>query len=358
MLLIDKYLKNWPDNHIDGFLPLQRAELLILGAWPLKDAPYWFIALGIFNALFNGMCVIAEFTFALQNSTKLQLILDSLCPAFTKMCIAIKLLVFVWKRHKFYDVLKTLSTFYINKNNVEDIKISRKLAKTSFNICLILLVFAELTGFFFTIVPVSQNIYNILHDKEPVALLPFRSIWPWQTQTTPTYEITYILLAYSSWLTSTAVPGLDCTFMGICLHISAEFHSISTQLEKIGIDIDEKAPTFNMLSKNESNKTYKKLIKLIDKHNLTIELSDTARTLAQEMIFAHFLTSAMVICMNGVNLIIAPGAAKLIYVNYIMTGLIQAFVFCYGGDALQESVRLCDVFCIKMLLFFIYYKFL
>lgn len=42
--------------------------------------------------------------------------------------------------------------------------------------------------------------------------------------------------------------------------------------------------------------------------------------------------------MNGVNLIIATGAAKSIYVCYIMTALIQAFVFCYGGDSLEESV--------------------
>ncbi|XP_063708969.1 odorant receptor 22c-like [Culicoides brevitarsis] len=173
--------------------------------------------------------------------------------------------------------------------------------------------------------------------QQTIGELPFRSVWPWSSDTTPGYEITYLLLSYSSWLTSTANPGIDCTFMGICFHISAEFTSIKTRLAGLAAKIDKLAPDWHVLHAEDNEKVYAELRETVDKHNATIELCETSQTLAQEMILIHFITSAMVICMNGVNLIIARGAAKAIYVCYIMTALIQAFVFCYGGDSLEES---------------------
>lgn len=56
------------------------------------------------------------------------------------------------------------------------------------------------------------------------------------------------------------------------------------------------------------------------------------------IVVTNFLTSSIVICLNGINLIISSGASKLIYVNYIMTMLIQAFVYCFGGQVLIDSV--------------------
>lgn len=335
---IKQLLNDWPANQLLGFMPLQRIEMLSLGAWPLLSPPVWYIGLGYFNALFNGMCVLAEFSFAFENSKNLQLILDCLCPAFTKMCIAIKLFYIVLRREKFYNVLKKLSDFYLEKDVNEDIQYIKQLALISFKICFLLTVFSELTGIFFDVLPISMNIYRLATGQDPIPELPFRSVWPWNTTTTPRYEITYLLLVYSSWLTSTANPGLDCTFMGICFHISAEFHTLKTRLGKLSKNIDEKAPDWHVLNAEENKKVYAELTEVVVKHCATIELCETSQGLAQEMILIHFITSAMVICMNGVNLIIAKGAAKAIYVCYIMTALIQAFVFCYGGDSLEESV--------------------
>lgn len=336
--IVKRLLNDWPANQLLGFMPLQRIELLSLGAWPLLSPPIWYVALGYFNAFFNGMCVAAEISFALRNSKHLQLILDSLCPAFTKMCIATKLFYIVLRRDKFYKVLKELSDFYLVKKVNEDVEFIKRLGVISFKICFLLTVFSEMTGIFFDVLPVSMNIYRIVTGQETISELPFRSIWPWNTKTTPGYEITYLLLVYSSWLTSTANPGLDCTFMGICFHISAEFQTLTTRLMKMSKKIDEKAPDWHMLNAEDNKKVYTELSAVVDKHCATIELCETSQGLAQEMILIHFITSAMVICMNGVNLIIAKGAAKAIYVCYIMTALIQAFVFCYGGDSLEEAV--------------------
>lgn len=336
--IVKRLLTDWPVNQLLGFMPLQRVELLSLGAWPLLSPPIWYVALGYFNSFFNGMCVAAEFSFAMENSKNLQLILDCLCPAFTKMCIAIKLFFIVLRRDKFYKVLKELSEFYLVKDVDEDIQFIKKLSLIAFKICFLLTVFSEMTGIFFDVLPVSMNIYRMVTGQETLSELPFRSIWPWNTKMTPGYEITYLLLVYSSWLTSTANPGLDCTFMGICFHISAEFHTLKTRLMRLGKKIDEKAPDWHVLNEIDNKKVYNELTEIVEKHNATIELCETSQSLAQEMILIHFITSAMVICMNGVNLIIAKGAAKAIYVCYIMTALIQAFVFCYGGDSLEESV--------------------
>uniref|UniRef100_A0A336MIW5 Odorant receptor n=1 Tax=Culicoides sonorensis TaxID=179676 RepID=A0A336MIW5_CULSO len=337
--IVKRLLNDWPVNQLLGFMPLQRLELLSLGAWPRLNPPTWYVALGYFNSLFNGMCVAAEFSFAFENTSNLQLILDSLCPAFTKMCIAIKLFFIVWRRNEFYKILKELSDYYMEMSVKDDIEFIKRLAVIAFKICFILTVFSEMTGVFFDVLPVSMNIYRILTGQETIAELPFRSIWPWKTSETPGYEITYLLLVYSSWLTSTANPGLDCTFMGICFHISTEFQSIKSRFIELGKEIDKRAPNWKVLNNEDNKYVYNEFKRIIEKHTATIELCETSQKLSQEMILIHFITSAMVICMNGVNLIIASGAAKSIYVCYIMTALIQAFVFCYGGDSLEQSSR-------------------
>lgn len=41
--------------------------------------------LPILNAILNSICVVAEFAFAFYNYRNLPLVLDSLCPALTKL---------------------------------------------------------------------------------------------------------------------------------------------------------------------------------------------------------------------------------------------------------------------------------
>lgn len=322
------------------FLPLQRIQLLSIGVWPLgAQAIHWYIFLGFFNSIFNGVTTLAEFAFSYYHRDNLEDILASLSPALTKMNIAFKIFVMVWKRDQFLSLLNALEKYYENYMNPREIRISRKLSKRSFVICLILSVFSQMTGIFFAILPIFRNVYQTVSNETRVSELPFKSEWPWNWEASPLYEFTYLLQVYGSWLTSSAVAGIDCVFMGIFLHASAEFRCISSQIQEFGCEIDRKAPDLNVLTKEENKHSEELIKKIVKRHCNCIELCDKLSEFGKEIILGHFVTSSITVCMTSVNLLIAEWSQKPVYVTYILTVLTQAFVYCYGGELMSESVN-------------------
>lgn len=322
------------------FLPLQRLQLLSIGVWPLGvKATQWYIALGFFNAIFNGVTTLAEFAFSYYHRDSLEDILSSLSPALTKMNVAFKIFVMVWKRDEFFMIVNTLQKYYESYIVNGEVRISRQLSKLSFIICLILSTFSQMTGMFFNILPILRRVHRIVTNQPRVMELPFKSEWPWNWEATPLYEITYLLQVYGSWLTSCAVAGIDCMFMGIFLHVSAEFRCISFRIREIGNEIERKAPHSTVLTKDENQYTGEQIKKIVRQHCTCIDLCDKLRNFGDEIIMGHFLTSSITVCMTSVNLLIAEWSQKPVYVTYILTVLTQAFVYCYGGEIMSESVN-------------------
>lgn len=332
-------IKKLYQDQVVLFLPLQHIQLSIIGVWPLgAQVTYWYIVLGFFNSIFNGVTTLAEFAFSYYHRDNLEDILASLSPALTKMNIACKIFVMVSKRDQFFDIVSTLEKYYNDYTNLSEIRISRKLSRRSYVICLILSVFSQMTGLFFVILPIFRNVTRILTNEPRISELPFKSEWPWNLDRTPFYVLTYLLQAYGSWLTSCAVAGIDCVFMGIFLHVAAEFRCISCRIKEFGCEIDKKTTDLTVLTKEENNQMETQIKEIIKQHCSRIELCDKLRDFGKEIILGHFLTSSLTVCMTSVNLLIAEWSQKPVYVTYILTVLTQAFVYCYGGELMSEAV--------------------
>uniref|UniRef100_A0A336LBR1 Odorant receptor n=1 Tax=Culicoides sonorensis TaxID=179676 RepID=A0A336LBR1_CULSO len=336
MKCISNKIRNFFYIKFYKFLPLERIQLMSIGVWPCSKCG-WFILLGLFNSIFNGTTTLAEFAFAYNHRDNLEDILASLSPAFTKMNTSFKIFILVLKRKEFFVILNTLQTNYQNYMNREENNIRRKLAKRSFIICLTLSVFSQSTGIFFSVLPIFRNVYRILNGNKPVTELPFKSNWPWSIQKSPLYEITYLLQVYGSWLTSSAVAGIDCVFMGIFLHVTSEFRCISSRITEFGKNLDQKAPHLTVLNKKDNEAAYMDLKKLIHEHRTCIEFCDKLRDFGKEIILGHFLLSSVTVCMTSVNLLIAEWSQKPVYVTYILTVLTQALVYCYGGELVSNE---------------------
>lgn len=343
MKLLDfpKKIKNLFQDQMVLFLRLQRLQLLSIGVWPLgaTKAAQWYIALGFFNSIFNGVTTLAEFAFSYYHRDNLEEILASLSPALTKMNIAFKIFVMVRKRDEFFVILEALQKYYDNYINLAEVRISRQFSKRSFIICLTLSIFSQLTGMFFNILPISRNVYRITTNQTRVSELPFKSEWPWNWEMSPLYEVTYLLQVYGSWLTSCAVAGIDCVFMGIFLHVAAEFRCISFRIQEFGQEIDKKTEDLTVLNKVENEHVENRIKEIVKQHCTCIELCDKLNEFGEEIVMGHLLTSSITVCMTSVNLLIAEWSQKPVYVTYILTVLTQAFVYCYGGDLMAESVN-------------------
>lgn len=58
------------------------------------------------------------------------------------------------------------------------------------------------------------------------------------------------------------------------------------------------------------------------------------------IIFMHFLSSSLVICLVSINLIMATGADTVVYSNYILALLMQLFVYAIASNRMATSVSI------------------
>lgn len=79
------------------------------------------------------------------------------------------------------------------------------------------------------------------------------------------------------------------------------------------------------------------LVEIVKEHNKVIELCQKmSRSLAPNVLI-HFVTSALITCICCLMIMLADGAEKLIFVNYIVASTTQIFVYSFGGSLLVDA---------------------
>lgn len=334
-------LKNWFQIHMYRYFTAQKVNLLIIGGWPQFETPKWHLLLGIFNVIFNGIEVIGEFSFIFYNqgSIDLETTLNCIGPNMTKLSSTIKLAFIIWKRKEFYKLLKQLSDFSEHYFEAKEIEICQNYAKKSFVMCVVLSIFAQMTGVIFVIIPLFIGIQNIVNGEDWGRPLPFLAKYAWSYDNLLPYIFTFIWQTYANVWTSFSVSGLDGLFIGICFYITVELQCFQVRIRRVIKNLQSNENTTYVLSKNSNRSLYFDLEKFIHDHNVTLELTDKVADLTQEIIMIHFITAAVTICVNCVNFTISGAGQKSVYIFCISTLLTQAFIYCYGGDLVLQSVR-------------------
>lgn len=54
-------------------------------------------------------------------------------------------------------------------------------------------------------------------------------------------------------------------------------------------------------------------------------------------VLIHYITSAVITCICCLMIMLADGAAKIIFVNYIIASTTQVFVYSIGGNLLEDA---------------------
>lgn len=60
--------------------------------------------------------------------------------------------------------------------------------------------------------------------------------YPFDITYTPMYEFIYLISAWSDWITTVGVYGIDGLFIGVCLHLSGQFEIIASRMEDLTAD--------------------------------------------------------------------------------------------------------------------------
>lgn len=87
----------------------------------------------------------------------------------------------------------------------------------------------------------------------------------------------------------------------------------------------------------QNERLYAELVEIAKEHSKVIELCQKmSRSLAPNVLI-HFITSALITCICCLMIMLADGADKIIFVNYIIASTTQIFVYAFGGNLLVDA---------------------
>lgn len=82
---------------------------------------------------------------------------------------------------------------------------------------------------------------------------------------------------------------------------------------------------------------YEKLEAIIEEHEKVIEVCKKMSRCLSPNVLIHYITSALITCICCLMITLAEGAAKIIFVNYIIASTTQVFVYSIGGNLLEDA---------------------
>lgn len=90
-------------------------------------------------------------------------------------------------------------------------------------------------------------------------------------------------------------------------------------------------------TKEQNDVLYLKLTEIVEKHNFLIDMCESMSKYFAPNVLIHYLSSALVTCICCLMILLAEGAEKLIFLNYIVASTTQVFVYSLGGTILVDS---------------------
>jgi 7tm Odorant receptor len=166
----------------------------------------------------------------------------------------------------------------------------------------------------------------------------FKSKLPYNHETPLAYILTYLVDCHVGLLITITAVGIDGMFVGCCLCISGQFQTIARDLTQlIECEVD---PTNRLafLTPDQNQRIKRRLIKLVKQHNDCINVTQFLAREYTLIIQNQFISASFVLGMASINLTLAEGPEKLIYINYLAAATMQMFCYCFSAQFLSDSV--------------------
>lgn len=82
---------------------------------------------------------------------------------------------------------------------------------------------------------------------------------------------------------------------------------------------------------------YMKLKAIVKEHDKVIDVCHKMSRCLSPNVLLHYVTSALITCICCLMIMLAEGATKIIFVNYIIASTTQVFVYSIGGNMLEYA---------------------
>ncbi len=95
--------------------------------------------------------------------------------------------------------------------------------------------------------------------------------------------------------------------------------------------------SIELFSKEQNDRLYAKLKVIVKDHSEVIDVCNRMSRCLAPNVLLHYFTSAVITCICCLMILLAEGAAKIIFVNYIIASTTQVLVYSIGGNMLEDA---------------------
>jgi gustatory receptor len=101
--------------------------------------------------------------------------------------------------------------------------------------------------------------------------------------------------------------------------------------------LSEGNETLERFTSKQNDHLYEKLKEIVVEHNFVIDMCNVMSKTFSPNVLIHFITSSLITCICCLMIMLADGASKLIFINYIIASTTQVYVYSIGGSMLEEA---------------------
>lgn len=166
--------------------------------------------------------------------------------------------------------------------------------------------------------------------------MPLKSNFPYDTSTSPNYELTYFVFSYATHVTI-------CVCVRLAMTCAGKFSFLSDLLRQVGFDALFFGSCFNIsahfdILKNSFDGDKAKFVKY---HQEVLDIAKDLDRLAKPAVLAQFLISSMLLCVIGFQIVtLEDFYRKIIVVIFGFAVIIQLFTYALGGQLVMDKAAL------------------
>nr|XP_015833042.1 PREDICTED: odorant receptor Or1 isoform X4 [Tribolium castaneum] len=160
--------------------------------------------------------------------------------------------------------------------------------------------------------------------------LPLPAWYPYNTDITPFYEITYVCQVISMWFLATANMNMDSLIAALMIYVGAQCDILSDNLKKM--------KTFSKI-KEEQAKFNQTLIDRIEHHKKILQFAYDCNASYNFIILAQFFTSSLAIALSMFQLTLVDPLSMESFplLSYAFGMALQIFLYCWFGNEVEAK---------------------
>ncbi|XP_011500486.1 PREDICTED: odorant receptor 13a-like [Ceratosolen solmsi marchali] len=280
--------------------------------------------------------IVAQTTMVLKVWGDLNAVIEILTTADMPICVALmKFLVAWYYREVLKDLVKTMSDDWQSQYTNQDFEEMWQRAQFSRKLSIVCIGLAQGT---ITVQFLMVVVFDINNKGQIERPLYMTSYFPYDTQNSPNYEITWIAQCFSNIFAAGAFSAVDAFFVVLVLHLCGQLAILKRSLIELTDDLQHKSIKLEFT---------RKLANIVERHEFLNRFAKTIEDSFNMMFLAQMITSSFALCLQGYQLIITSNEDKLpllqlIHMIYFVCCFsFSLFSYCYVAEQLNyESTEI------------------